>query len=120
MSPLRRSQLLKGTTELLILSVLEDEPRHGYEIVQLIRDRGAGLALSEGALYPALHRLEARDALTGSWQAGRGGPRRRYYSLTEHGRGLLADARHEWDQFVAEVGSVAGGSPATLTEARGA
>jgi PadR family transcriptional regulator, regulatory protein PadR len=119
-SPLRRSQLLKGTTELLILSVLEDEPRHGYEIVQLIRDRGAGLALSEGALYPALHRLEARDALSGSWQAGSGGPRRRYYSLTEDGRGLLADARHEWDRFVAEVGSVAGGSPVTLTEARGA
>jgi PadR family transcriptional regulator PadR len=119
-SPLRRSQLLKGTTELLILSVLEDQPHHGYEIVQLIRDRGAGLALSEGALYPALHRLEARGALSGLWQDGSGGPRRRYYSLTEHGRGLLADARHEWDQFVAEVGSVAGGSAATLMEARGA
>ena len=118
MSPLRRSQLLKGTTELLILSVLEDEPHHGYEIGQLIRDRGAGLAFSEGVLYPALHRLEARGALSGSWQAGHGGPRRRYYTLTEDGRGLLADARREWDRFVAEVGSVAGGSRTPLTEVR--
>lgn len=111
MSPLRRSQLLKGTTELLILSVLEDEPHHGYEIAQLIRDRGAGLVLSESALYPALHRLEARGALSGSWQEGRGGPRRRYYALTESGRGVLADARREWDRFVTEVGSVAAGAP---------
>lgn len=120
MSPIRRSQLLKGTTELLILSVLEDEPRHGYEIVQLIRERGAGLALSEGALYPALHRLEARGALSGSWEAGHGGPRRRYYALTDDGRGLLADARREWDRFVAGVGSVAaGGTPTALTVVRG-
>ncbi|MDQ6682702.1 MAG: helix-turn-helix transcriptional regulator [Chloroflexota bacterium] len=118
MSPLRRSQLLKGTTELLILSVLEVEPRHGYEIAQLIRDRAAGLALSEGALYPALHRLEARGALNASWQPGSGGPRRRYYTLTDEGRGLLVDARQEWDRFVAEVGSVAGAARVALTEAR--
>jgi PadR family transcriptional regulator PadR len=120
LSPLRRSQLLKGTTELLVLSVLEDEPRHGYEIVQLIRERGAGLALSEGALYPALHRLEARGALVGAWQAGSNGPRRRYYSLTDAGRGLLADARREWDRFVADVGSVAGSSPPSVREGSGA
>jgi PadR family transcriptional regulator PadR len=119
MSPLLRSQLLKGTTELLILAVLEAEPRHGYEIAQLIRERGAGLALSEGALYPALHRLEARGALIGSWRAGSGGPRRRYYTLTDAGRGLLADARREWDRFVADVGAVAGSQPATVREGSG-
>jgi DNA-binding PadR family transcriptional regulator len=118
MSPLHRSQLLKGTTELLILSVLEDEPRHGYEIAQLIHARAAGLALSDGALYPALHRLEKRGALDGWWQPGSGGPRRRYYTLTDEGRGLLADARQEWDRFVSEVGSVAGAAHVALAEAR--
>lgn len=107
MSPLPRSQLLKGTTELLVLSVLEDARLHGYEIAQRIRESAAGLALSEGALYPTLHRLEHRGALTASWGAGEGGPRRRYYEITEAGRAQLAASRAEWDRFVAEVGAVA-------------
>ena len=106
MSPLDRSQLLKGTTELLVLSVLEHERLHGYEIAQRIRQSSAGLAMSEGALYPALHRLETRGALIGSWEAGTGGPRRRYYAITDPGRGVLHDARVEWQRFVADVGSV--------------
>ena len=106
MSPLPRAQLLKGTTELLVLSVLEDEPRHGYEIAQRIREGAAGLALSEGALYPTLHRLERRGALSATWGAGEGGPRRRYYRLTDAGRGQLAESRADWDRFVAEVGAV--------------
>lgn len=118
MNPLRRSQLLKGTTELLILSVVEDEPLHGYEISQRIRDVGAGLVMSEGALYPALHRLEARGALLGTWEAGSGGPRRRYYALTDAGRGLLSESRQEWQRFVAEVDAVA--RPATGQRVRNA
>jgi PadR family transcriptional regulator PadR len=111
MSPLSRSQLLKGTTELLVLSVLEHERLHGYEIAQRIRESSAGLALSEGALYPALHRLETRAALVGTWEAGSGGPRRRYYALTDHGRGLLSEARAEWERFVADVESVSSTAP---------
>jgi PadR family transcriptional regulator PadR len=104
-----RSQLLKGTTELLILSVLEDEELHGYQILQRIRERsGDALAPSEGTLYPALHRLEARGALDASWGPGEAGPRRRYYRLTETGAGLLADARRDWDAYVTEVRMVAG------------
>jgi len=114
MSPLLRSQLLKGTTELLVLSVLEQERLHGYEIAQRIRESSAGLALSEGALYPALHRLETRGALVGTWEAGSGGPRRRYYALTHGGRGLLSEARAEWKRFVADVESVS--STATAGE----
>ena len=116
MSPKPRSQLLKGTTELLVLSILEHERLHGYEISQRIRDSSAGLVLSEGVLYPALHRLETRGALVGTWEAGSAGPRRRYYALTDRGRGLLSDARHEWEQFVADVESVS--SPATKPDAR--
>ncbi len=106
MSPLRRSQLLKGTTELLVLSVLEEDALHGYEIAQRIRDAATGLALSEGALYPALHRLEGRGALSATWGPGQAGPRRRYYRLSDDGRRQLAESRAEWDRFVADVGAV--------------
>lgn len=112
MNPLRRSQLLKGTTELLVLSVLQEERLHGYEILQRIQRSSVGLALSEGALYPTLHRLEKRGALTGTWEPGDGGPRRRYYALTDSGRGLLSETRREWERFVADVDSVATPIPA--------
>lgn len=103
MSPLSRSQLLKGTTELLVLSALERDALHGYEILQRIRDTGGGTLLSEGALYPALHRLESAGALVGTWEAGDGGPRRKRYSITRPGQRQLAQARAEWDRFVADV-----------------
>lgn len=103
MSPLSRSQLLKGTTELLVLSAVERDALHGYEIMQRIRDTGGGTLLSEGALYPALHRLESGGALSGTWEAGDAGPRRKRYSITQPGRRQLAQARAEWDRFVADV-----------------
>jgi PadR family transcriptional regulator, regulatory protein PadR len=104
-----RSQLLKGTTELLILSVLEEEELHGYQILQRIRERSDdALAPSEGTLYPALHRLEQRGALDASWGPGEAGPRRRYYRLTDAGVGLLAEARQDWNRYVSEVRLVAG------------
>lgn len=118
MSPLSRSQLLKGTTELLILGVLEHDRLHGYDILQRIRDAGSGLIVSEGALYPALHRLEARGAVTASWEPGSGGPRRRTYALTDAGRGHLAEARREWERFVADVEAIAS-SPAPVEAPRG-
>ncbi len=107
MSPLPRSQLLKGTTDLLVLATLEQERLHGYDILQRIRSSGRELSLSEGALYPTLHRLEARGAIEGTWEESASGPRRRYYALTEAGRGLLSEARAEWERFVADVEAVA-------------
>ena len=107
MSPLPRNQLLKGTTDLLVLATLEQERLHGYDILQRIRAAGRELSLSEGALYPTLHRLEARGAIAGTWEDGAGGPRRRYYALTDAGRGLLSQARSEWERFVADVEAVA-------------
>jgi PadR family transcriptional regulator PadR len=109
-SPLPRNQLLKGTTDLLVLATLEQERLHGYDILQRIRAAGRELSLSEGALYPTLHRLEARGAIVGDWEAGSAGPRRRYYTLTEAGQGLLSEARSEWQRFVADVESVASAS----------
>lgn len=106
MSPLPRSQLLKGTTDLLVLATLEQERLHGYDILQRIRSAGREVSLSEGALYPTLHRLEARGAITGSWEEGASGPRRRYYALTDAGRGLLSEARGEWERFVADIRAI--------------
>ena len=101
-------QLLKGTTPLLVLAVLEDGELYGYEIAQRLRERSAGaFDPSEGSLYPTLHRLELDGALTATWRASHRGPRRRYYRLTERGEGLLADARARWGAFVRVVDRVA-------------
>jgi PadR family transcriptional regulator PadR len=111
MSPLSRSQLLKGTTELLVLSALERDALHGYEILQRIRDTGGGTLLSEGALYPTLHRLDSRGALVGTWETGDGGPRRKRYAITQQGLRQLAQSRQEWDRFVADVAAVTSAEP---------
>ena len=111
-----RSQLLKGTTPLLILSVLADEELYGYEIAQRIRQRsGSTLDPRDGSLYPALHSLEASGALEANWRAGQRGPRRRYYRLTRKGRQLLKTAQREWDAVSKGIERVA----ATATRGAG-
>lgn len=104
------TQLLKGTTPLLVLTVISDGELYGYEIAQRIRERSGGaFAPSEGSLYPALHRLEADGALTGTWRASDRGPRRRYYQLTPKGHGLLTENRDRFSAFVTGVRSVTAG-----------
>lgn len=105
------SQLLKGTTPLLVLTVIDEEELYGYEIAARIRERSGGaFAPSEGSLYPALHALEADGALQATWRPSERGPRRRYYRLTDRGRGLLAESRAEWRAFVHGVAAVTGGA----------
>lgn len=104
-----RSELVRGTLTLLVLSVLEHGELYGYQITQRIRQRsGDVFAPSEGALYPTLHRLEREGALDASWGEGDNGPRRRYYAITPRGSGLLADARREWQSVSAGVNGVVG------------
>jgi PadR family transcriptional regulator len=99
-----RSQLLKGTTALLVLGVLRDGELYGYEIGARIRERsGTVIAPGEGWLYPTLHRLEAEGALEASWREGDQGPRRRYYRITAAGLRLLAEQEREWDAFTRSV-----------------
>ncbi len=101
-------QLLKGTTAMLILAVIDDGELYGYEIAQRLRERSDGaFEPSEGSLYPALHRLELEGALSATWRASDRGPRRRYYRLTDAGRGLLAESRDRWGAFVRVVDRVA-------------
>jgi len=101
---LSQSQLLKGTTHLLILGVLRDAELHGYEIRQRIRDRSAAvIEPGEGWLYPALHRLESEGAVEATWRAGGLGPRRRYYRITKKGQTALAALEADWESFAQSV-----------------
>lgn len=114
MSPVQfpGSQLLKGTTPLLILTVIGEGELYGYEIALRIRElSGGAFAPSEGSLYPALHRLEADGALRAEWRDSDRGPRRRYYRLIERGGTLLRESRAEWEMFVQGVRAVTAGQP---------
>jgi transcriptional regulator len=94
----------KGSAELLILSLLEARPRHGYEISKLIEQRSQGtLHFYVASLYPLLYRLEKRGWLQGRWVEKSGQRRRRYYRLTRQGRSVLASQRHGWQVFVEAI-----------------
>src|SRR4030095_2982643 len=93
-------ELKKGSTEMLILALMEDRPRHGYEIAKLIGERSASvLQFSVGSLYPLLYRMENRGWITGQWVEKEGERRRRYYKLTKAGRKALAAQRNRWKEF---------------------
>ena len=99
----------KGSAELLVLAVLEDQPRHGYEIAKLIRIRSGGaLEFHAASLYPLLARLEERGWISGTWVEKAGQRRRRYYTLTAQGRKELRSQRKSWKDFVAAIGRVTG------------
>ena len=102
-------EIKKGSTELLILALLEEEPRHGYEIGQLIEERSSGvLRYHIASLYPLLYRLDRKGWVDGRWVEKQGQRRRRYYRLTATGRKVLAEQRSNWKEFVVAVGQVAG------------
>ena len=102
-------ELKKGSAELLILSLLDDRPRHGYEIGQLIQIRSRGaLRFNVASLYPLLYRLEKRGWIRGRWVEKSGQRRRRYYRLTGAGKKVLAAQRHGWREFVEAIGRITG------------
>jgi PadR family transcriptional regulator len=99
----------KGTAELLVLAFLDDEPRHGYELAQLIEERSGGaLTFNFASLYATLYKLEERKWIQGRWIEKAGQRRRRYYRLTADGREVLAAQRKEWAQFFALIRDLAG------------
>ena len=90
----------KGSAELLVLSLLEDQPRHGYDISKLIQIRSGGaLSFHVTSLYPLLHRLEDEGGIEGRWVEKAEQRRRRYYSLTPQGRKVLRSKRTELEGF---------------------
>jgi len=102
-------ELKKGSAELLILSLVEDQPRHGYDIGSLIEQRSNGnLKFSVGSLYPLLYRLEKRGWIQGRWVEKPNQRRRRYYKITAEGKRVLKAQRNSWKEFVEAINSVAG------------
>jgi PadR family transcriptional regulator PadR len=99
----------KGSAELLIMALLEERIRHGYEICRLIEVRSGGaIRFNAASLYPILYRLEAEGLIRGRWVEKAGQRRRRYYRLTAKGRRALAERRHDWSEFVRALERVAG------------
>ncbi len=102
-------ELKKGSAELLILSLVEDQPRHGYDIGQLIEQRSDGvLRFNVASLYPLLYRLEKRGWIQGRWVERPGQRRRRYYRLTAEGKKILAAQRNSWLEFVQAINRITG------------
>ena len=100
-------ELKKGSAELLILSLVEFRPRHGYEISKLIDARSGGtLRFNVASLYPLLYRLEKRGWIQGRWVEKAGQRRRRYYKLTPAGKKVLAAQRSTWQSFVAAINRI--------------
>jgi len=100
-------ELKKGSAELLILSLIENRPRHGYDISKLIESRSQGaLSFHVASLYPLLYRLEKRGWIQGRWVEKAGQRRRRYYKLTPTGKKILAAQRNTWEAFVAAINRI--------------
>jgi PadR family transcriptional regulator PadR len=103
-------ELKRGSAELLILSLLDARPRHGYELSKLIHTQSGGqLSFHIDSLYPLLYRLEERGWIKGVWVEKPDERRRRFYKLTPVGRRVLAEQRKTWDAFVEAVRRVTSG-----------
>ena len=97
----------KGTAELVVLAFLDDQPRHGYELTQLIEARSGGaLTFNFASLYATLYKLEERKWIKGRWVEKAGERRRRMYRLTPTGREVLAEQRSGWQAFVEAVNAI--------------
>jgi len=100
-------ELLKGSTDGLVLSVISDRPTYGYELIKELERRSSGyFHFREGTLYPALHRMEKDGLIEGRWQTLPGGQERRYYYITTRGTEALSRRRITWSNFSAAVRSV--------------
>ena len=101
-------ELKRGSTELLILALLEERDRHGYELARLIDERSRGaISFHAASLYPTLYRMEDKDLIEGRWVEKAGQRRRRYYKVTAAGRKALASQRSVWDGFFDALNRVA-------------
>lgn len=101
---------LRGHLDTMVLSLLEQGPAHGFEILRRLEQAGCGaLRLKEGTLYPVLYRLERAGSIKGKWEddaVGRRGPRRRIYRLVRGGKRDLASRRAQWRDFVSIIGRI--------------
>jgi PadR family transcriptional regulator PadR len=106
-----RAEVLKGHLDGLLLATLEAGPRHGYAVMEVLRDGSGGrIDLPTGTVYPALHRLERAGLVRSQWST-EGGRRRRSYELTGAGRRSLAAERTQWREFSGAVSALLEGRP---------
>ena len=102
-------ELLRGSTNLLVLSVLEKENLYGYQMIKKLKMKSENVfEFQEGTLYPILHKLEADGAISSYWDESTS-KKRKYYSITENGRKQLKAKKQEWELFSAKVNQVIGG-----------
>lgn len=103
-------ELLKGTTTLFILQLLEDGDKYGYEMTKELEQRSDSLfTLKEGTLYPILHMLESEGMIEAYWEETTSARKRKYYRITKKGKGLLVDKKQEWLDYSKGVMKVLGG-----------
>jgi PadR family transcriptional regulator PadR len=99
-----RDQMRKGSSEILILALLADEPMHGYQITQELSRRSRGyFEMKEGLLYPTLHRMEHDGLLASEWLDAVGKRRRKVYRITQAGRQALTAQKAEWSRFAEQL-----------------
>ena len=97
----QRRELIKGSTDSLLLCLIGQQPMYGYQIIKELEKKSQGyFKFKEGTLYPALHRLEKAGLIQGKWQMLPGGRQRRYYHITEKGLRSLVDKRGQWQDFL--------------------
>jgi transcriptional regulator len=101
------SDLVQGTLDLLILKILDLEPQHGFAISQRLKQvSGEVLQVSDGSLYPALHKLEQQGWITAEWKTSELGRRAKFYSLTPDGRGRLEKETADWERLSTAISLV--------------
>ncbi|OPA74250.1 PadR family transcriptional regulator [Paenibacillus selenitireducens] len=101
-------ELLKGSTTLLVLSMLEQQPMYGYQLIKRLEQRSSSVfTLKEGTLYPILHTLESEGQVEAIWSEADGRQRKTYH-LTDKGRKLLQEKKAEWDLFRGSLDRVIG------------
>jgi PadR family transcriptional regulator PadR len=99
-----RDQIRKGSTEILILSLLAAEPMYGYQISQELGERSDGyFEMKEGLLYPTLHRMQKEGLLASEWRQSTASRRRKYYAITAKGREMLGEQTAEWQTFIEQL-----------------
>jgi PadR family transcriptional regulator, regulatory protein PadR len=108
-----RRELKRGSTELIVLTLLEERERHGYDLARLIAQRSQGeIAFNVASLYPGLYRMEEKGLVSGRWVEKAGQRRRRYYRITRAGRKELAAQRGLWKSFFLALNRVLSVRPA--------
>ncbi len=103
-------EMMKGTTELLVLKVLSEKEMHGYEMIKVIEQQSQGsFQLKAGTLYPILHALENNGTIIGKWEQQSGERKRKIYSISDTGISLLKDKKNEWTEYTTIINRVLAG-----------